>query len=50
MDDLELMLYCDQIEKLGELAELEPSRGLDLDGLQFAAFWVNVEEPRHAVD
>ena len=45
MEELELMYFCDQIERIGELAEIaEEDEGLTLDSLNFANFWANVDE------
>ena len=44
MDELELARYCDQIEQMGELAELPPAEGLTLDSLRFADFHANIDE------
>ena len=42
MEELEYIMFLDQVEKLGELAEFD-EQGLTLDSLNFADFWINVE-------
>lgn len=43
MNELEYARFLDTVDRLGELAELEPVEGLSLDALELAEFCVNVE-------
>ncbi len=43
MEELEYIMFLDQIEQLGELAEFD-EQGLTLDSLNFADFWINIQE------